>query len=122
VAVEAAVPNDTIVEINGHNFACTGVGARAQHDPAWDKFPVKMVFTNADGDYLGDVAVKLRDKGGRTVVQARCLAPWFMADLDPGRYTAEVAAPGAPEQSVNFRVDGRQQSRVVVRFTSINDT
>jgi len=33
-------------------YACSGIGDKAQAMPVWDKFQLKMVFTNVDGDYL----------------------------------------------------------------------
>ena len=49
---------------NGHEFACTGVGDAQQELAKWDRFPLKLVFTNVDGDYVANVAVTLKDADG----------------------------------------------------------
>ena len=118
----AAEPDGEIRDYDGHRYACTGIGAEARDNPAWAGFPLKMVFTNVDGDYLGDVDVQLADSHGRTVVQAHCRAPWLLADLAPGSYTAKVVANGRHEKTFGLTVSQTGQTRVVVQFKEITDS
>lgn len=118
----AAAPNDKVVQYEGTEFACAGVSNQSQNDPRWDRFPLKMVFTNVDGDYLGDVSVSVKNADGDVVVAADCAAPWFLATLDEGNYTADVVAHGRYEKSLDFNVSGDGQTRVVVPFPQITGT
>lgn len=107
---------------NGHAYACTGVGDSQQELAKWDRFPLKLVFTNVDGDYVADVAVTLKDAEGQVLFRADCAAPWLLADVGEGEYTAELTAHDAYEKTVTFTVEGEDQTRVVVPFEAITDT
>jgi len=116
----ATAPNDTILTDGGHRYACTGI-AESKYDPRWKEFPLKIVAATVEGDYLGDIAVTVRDGNGTIQVATHCLAPWFLADLAPGRYAVTVVARGQYEKTVNVTV-GTSQTQVVVHFEQINDT
>ena len=116
----AAAPNDTVLTDGGHRYACTGI-AESKYDPRWNEFPLKIVAATVEGDYLGDIAVTVRDGNGTVQVATHCLAPWFLADLAPGRYEVTVVARGQYEKTVNVTV-GTSQTQVVVHFEQINDT
>jgi hypothetical protein len=118
----AATSSNEVLSQQGREFACTGVGDDAQNNPRWNKFPLKMVFTNRAGDYLGDVQVQVMNSNGDTLVEAHCMAPWLLADLDAGSYKAKVMAPGADQKTVDFRVQGAGQTQVVVTFTDLTGT
>lgn len=118
----AASPNDQVQTFEGQRFACTGVGNDAQNDPRWDDFPLKMVFTNDDGDYLGDVSVTLSNEAGDVVLAAQCAAPWLVANLQDGSYSATLVARGQYDRSVDFTVGGAGQTQVVVPFPGISGT
>ena len=107
---------------NGHEFACTGVGDAQQELAKWDRFPLKLVFTNVDGDYVANVAVTLKDADGQVLVETDCDAPWFVADVEEGEYTADLTAHGDYEKAVTFTVEGDQQTRVVVPYDETTDT
>jgi hypothetical protein len=57
--------------------------ARPEHN-------LKMVFALDSGNYLADVAVKVRDANGRTVIDGVSDGPWLYAKLPPGNYTASA--------------------------------
>lgn len=85
------------------SFASGGIGASSQENlRARERdFNLKLVFTLAEGDYLADVNVVIRDPGGRIVLQHRAPGPFFMARLPGGSY------------QVNTTYEGRTQSRNV---------
>jgi hypothetical protein len=63
--------------------------------PRW---PATFEFAVKDGsrsDFAADVAVTVRDGGGRTVLsQVRAQGPFMVARLDPGRYEVEATLAG----------------------------
>lgn len=117
----AVTPSDKIMHTGDLRYACTGVGIAARQDPAWAKFPLKMVFTDAKGAYLGDVVADLTDSNGKAVVVAHCQGPWLLADLQPGTYTATLDVPNGHEKSVKFKVAGKKQTQVIVPFKSLTN-
>lgn len=121
-SVAVAAPNNVVVQYEGTELACAGIGYQSQSNPRWDQFPLKMVFTNVDGDYLGDVSVSVRNSNGEVVAAADCGAPWFLAMLPDGRYTAEVAAHDRYTKAVDFSVSGDGQTQVFVPFPRITGT
>jgi hypothetical protein len=104
---------------NGIRYACTGIGAEAREDPRWPAYKAKLVFAAADGGFLGDVAVRVNDSAGTPIFEARCLTPWLLVDLDPGKYRVDVVARQNYRQTVEMTVDGAGQSERVVRFPEI---
>lgn len=106
----------------GRKYACAGVGDDVQNDARWNNYPLKLIFTNQDGDFLGDVSVTLMNSAGEVMVAAQCAAPWFLASLEDGRYSADVVAGGRHAKTVSFSVEGEGQTQVVVPFPSITGT
>ena len=72
-------------------------------------YNLKLSFAVTGGDYLGDVAVEVRDAGGRMVLEAVSEGPWFFAKLPPGRYTVVVRATGKSQQKT-VQLSGRGQT------------
>lgn len=116
----ATAADDQIQTYQGHRYACTGVGSDARNDPRWDGFPLKMVFTTKNGNFLSDISATLSNDAGDVVLVAQCDGPWLLAELEAGRYTARLIAQGQYEQSVDFRVGGDGQTQVVVPFSGVN--
>jgi hypothetical protein len=61
--------------------------ARPEHD-------LKLVFALDTGNYLADLAVKVTDANGRTVIDGVSDGPWLYAKLPPGNYTATAMYKG----------------------------
>jgi len=53
-------------------------------------YNLKLSFALTSRNYLGDVAVEIRDSAGRVALEAISEGPWFFAKLPPGRYTVVV--------------------------------
>jgi hypothetical protein len=72
-----------------------GLNARAMlSSEAQPDHNVKMVFALNTGNYLADVAVKVKDATGRTVIDGVSDGPWLYAKLPPGGYTATATYNG----------------------------
>jgi hypothetical protein len=72
-------------------------------------YDLKLSFALTGGNYLGDVAVEVRDTGGRMVLEAVSEGPWFFTKLPPGRYTVSVRVTGKTQQKT-VQVSGRGQT------------
>jgi hypothetical protein len=53
-------------------------------------YNLKLSFALTSRNYLGDVAVEIRDSADRVALEAISEGPWFFAKLPPGRYTVVV--------------------------------
>jgi hypothetical protein len=115
----AAAPDDTILTSGNNRYACAGT-AESKHDPVWDGFPLKLVTAASNGTLLGHVDITIADASGAPVLEVFCEAPWLLADIVPGSYTARVVArDGQFEETVSFDVAATGQSEVLVSFDEI---
>lgn len=115
---EVALPDDQPTTINGVEVACTGVGDEARDDPRWRAFPVRIEFAGGEAQYLADLDIRITDASGAELVRARCNAPWFLADLAPGKYTVTGTFQGLTK-TAKFTAPQSGQARVIVRFPEI---
>jgi hypothetical protein len=72
-------------------------------------YNLKLSFAVTGGNYLSDVAVEVRDAGGRMVLEGISEGPWFFTKLPPGRYTVAVSVTGRSQQKT-VQVSGRGQT------------
>jgi hypothetical protein len=72
-------------------------------------YNLKLSFAVTSGDYLGDVAVEIRDSAGRVALQAVSEGPWFFSKLPPGRYTVVVKG-NEKTQKKAVQVSGKGQT------------
>ena len=72
-------------------------------------YNLKLSFALTSGNYLADIAVEIRDAGGRVTVQAVSEGPWFFAKLPPGRYTVMVKVMDKTQQKT-VQVSGKGQT------------
>ncbi|MEX2200272.1 MAG: hypothetical protein WD711_02665 [Dongiaceae bacterium] len=118
-AAPAAAPNDTILTDGGTRYACAGT-AESKFDPRWDEFAAKIVTAASNGTLLGHVDIAIADAAGAPVLDVFCEAPWLLADVAPGSYTAHVVArDGQFEETVSFDVAATGQTEVLVSFDEI---
>lgn len=73
---------------------CTGTGIEARAEAAAIPHTLKLVFADAGGAYVADVAVQIVDTAGVVVTTARCDAPWLLVNLAPGGYTITATFQG----------------------------
>lgn len=115
-ATSALAVQDTPQNINGVDTVCTGVGS-AKDDPRWQAYPVKIVLATTGGADLANAHITLA-KGGQTLVETDCDAPWVLFKAPPGRYTATATLIGGSGQShsVSFSTSGSGQKEVNILF------
>jgi hypothetical protein len=114
-ATRALAVQDTPSNINGVDTVCTGVGS-AKDDPRWKAYPVKIVLATAGGADLANAHITLT-KGGQTVVETDCDAPWVLFKAPPGQYTATATLIGGSGQSHSASfTSGSAQKEVTIIF------
>ena len=72
-------------------------------------YNLKLSFALTSGNYLGDVAVEIRDSAGRVALEAVSEGPWFFSKLPPGRYTVVVKCNENTQQKA-VQVSGKGQT------------
>ena len=114
-ATQALAVQDTPTNINGVDTVCTGVGS-AKDDPRWKGYPVKIVLATAGGADLANAHITLA-KGGQTLVETDCDAPWVLFKAPPGQYTATATLIGGSGQSHSASfTSGSAQKEVTIVF------
>jgi len=58
------------------------------------QYSLKLIFTEADGEYLADIGVLIRDTKGNTVVDTTSGGPILLMKLTPGSYTLSSSVTG----------------------------
>lgn len=116
MATEALAVQDTPTDINGVETVCTGVGS-AKDDPRWKAYPVKIVLATTGGADLANAHIALV-KGGQTLAETDCDAPWILFKAPPGRYTATATLIGGSgrSNSASFSISGAGQKEVNILF------
>jgi len=72
-------------------------------------YNLKLSFAMTSGNYLGDVAVEIRDSAGRSALEAVSEGPWFFSKLPPGRYTVVVKGNEKTQQKA-AQLSGKGQT------------
>jgi hypothetical protein len=116
MATGALAVQDTPTDINGVETVCTGVGS-AKDDPRWKAYPVKIVLATTGGADLANAHIALV-KGGQTLAETDCDAPWVLFKAPPGRYTATATLIGGSgrSNSASFSISGAGQKEVNILF------
>lgn len=118
VAITGAGPaevSDRVMTYDGVEYACTGI-AESRSDPRWERYPLKLVFAAASGDFLANVRVKVEDASGNVALQAECDAPWLVADLPAGRYDVTATAAGGFTETASVQVTRGKQVETTLHY------
>jgi hypothetical protein len=121
-AAQAAVntpqtlPVDKPTTVNNIGLDCMGVGTRDRDRSLVKDYSVRLETVGGYGQYLASDDITLRNRHGQKLLNVTCDAPWLMIKLDPGRYDASVAVPGATPRDVWFAASDRGMHEVYVRF------
>jgi hypothetical protein len=102
---------DQPTNIGGVETVCTGVGS-AKDNPAWNAYPVKLVFANPSGEDLAQEHISVM-QGGKSVVETDCDAPWVLMKLPAGQYSV-AATVGSRVGNASFSTSGSGQKTVTV--------
>ena len=119
-ATQAFAVQDTPFTVGGVEAVCTGVGS-AKDDPRWASYPVKLVFANPAGEFVAAVHVTVQ-KGGATVLETDCDAPWLLVKAPAGDYsvTAMINDASHAHANASFSTGGLPQKTVNVTFPGKN--
>ena len=63
------------------------------------------------GSYLSDVAIKISDAAGKTVLDTKLDGPWLLVELQPGRYTVDASFGNQSQRkltTINKKGDHRE--------------
>jgi hypothetical protein len=78
-------------------------------------FNLKVTFAGSSGAYGGGSRVEIRDKSGKTVLDAESRGPLFYAQLPPGTHTVTATGAGAGGQKKTVQI--AEHGRADVMFT-----
>lgn len=110
---------DQPATIGGIETVCTGVGS-AKDNPAWNGYPVKLVFADPGGQDLAQEHVSVM-QGGKPVLETDCDAPWVLLRLPAGEYSVAATVPGAGDArtgNAKFSTSGQGQKTVTIAMAA----
>ena len=61
-------------------------------------FNLRLLFCERDGTYLANIDVRLTNAKGETVLEAKSVGPFLLAQLPSGNYAVEVSSNGQRQQ------------------------
>jgi hypothetical protein len=74
-------------------------------------FNLKLLFSERDGSYLGEVDVLLFNAKGETVLDAKSEGPFLLVQLPGGSYGIKVSANGlTQERRLSITAKGKHES------------
>jgi hypothetical protein len=118
--LSASAAQDTPMMSNGVEAVCTGVGS-AKDNPQWNSYPMKVVFSNGAQEFVAGEHVTLK-RGGQTLVETDCDAPWMLFKAPGGKYTVTASLPGRADSahSADITIDGpdARQKRIDISFAT----
>jgi hypothetical protein len=90
------MPMDTPISVGATQAVCTGVGDRAESDPRWLSYPVRVEFSNRGAQYLSGTHVNLSTASGRPLASVECNGPWLLFGVPPGTYRISATLLSQP--------------------------
>lgn len=113
VALLALVLGAGLVTAKAVDSLSTGIGAaeRTIHK----EYSVLLMFAEAKGPYLANIAVEIKDAEGNVVLDRTSEGPWLFAKLPAGDYKVVATRSSGDKTGAAFTVTADRQ--VVVRMT-----
>ncbi|HEX2591179.1 MAG TPA: hypothetical protein VHL34_06770 [Rhizomicrobium sp.] len=111
-ALADTAPMDQIVDGNGIQTACTGVGSAKDH-PEFQSWPAQIEFANAGTQYLSGVHVVIT-KDGQVLRDTVCNGPWLVVK-GPGTMQVKGSFEGMVDKSETFTAEGPHK-RITLMF------
>jgi hypothetical protein len=118
LAVAAGAAEETMTSEKPYNqgsyqgtpWVSGGVGIEERNrmlETLADDYNLKLEFAVAQGNYLGDVSVRITNADGAVVMDAKSSGPWFLTKLPPGTYGVQASGFGETfEQTVQLPATG----------------
>lgn len=106
-AVEAQAPGSKSDAAIAHLSGGIGVTEQEQLLAREKEFNLKLVFSLVQGNYVADVAVKIADAKGRSLLEHLAPGPFFFARLPAGQYTVAATYEGRTLTRKVKLVEGR---------------
>lgn len=100
-----ALRDSTPATVGGVEAVCTGASAEARANPKWRAYPVRLEFSGARGQFLGDETVTV--KGNGIDVSVSCQGPWLLLKLPAGRYDVSADVADAGHKDIELRAPAR---------------
>lgn len=110
------LPVDQVVDVQGTQVACSGIGKGDETNPQFAGLPVKFSLVGGYGQWLGDETLTVSDQNGGRSINVKCSGPWVLMRLDPGRYSVTAEVPDAGTKTVSFSVPSSGSREVTIRF------
>ncbi|KWT91886.1 hypothetical protein [Candidatus Magnetominusculus xianensis] len=98
--------------VNGIDYIAGGVGdddREAIGLIAKSKYNVKLIFAMRAGNYLADIPVEIKNKGGKKILEIISSGPIFYVKLPAGAYTIKATNEGVTRtQNITVRTSHQQ--------------
>ncbi len=82
------------------------------------EYPVKLIFAMQDGAYLADIALRVMNLEGETVLATHSEGPWLFVDLPDGRYVLKAKRRNGDEATARLSVSHGRQSVVTLAWAA----
>ncbi|GEM_PF-4353460 len=113
---QQGLPVDQVVDVQGTQVACSGIGKGDETNPQFAGLPVKFSLVGGYGQWLGNETLTVSGRNGGQDISVKCSGPWVLMRLDPGRYTVTADVPDAGTKTVSFSVPSSGSREVTIRF------
>ncbi len=102
---------------HGIDFITGGVGQdeREALEAMAADFSLKLRFALKGGSYIADVQVRIEDEEGKALLESAADGPWFLVDLEPGKYTVRASDPNEKLQR-DVQVREGSQAELIFHF------
>jgi hypothetical protein len=77
------------------------------------KYNLKIVFATKGKSYLADIAVKIKDESGKTIIDATSDGPWFFTNISQGKYTVIATMK---QEALSQKLEIKQSGQSVLYF------
>ena len=100
-----------VMNHNGISYVSGGVGDDEQSaikEMAAD-YTLEVLMALKNGSYLTDVAVRVADKQGNTLLETVSKGPFLLVNLQPGTYVIEADYQGSKQQKTAYLDRGERE-------------
>jgi len=80
------------------------------------EYTLKLIFSNKNGEYLSDVAVKVWDQNNKTILTAVSDGPWLFINLPSGTYHLDANFKGNEKKISKINIEKETQKTVSIQW------